>query len=313
MKDISDKSTTLRTARAKAIVRVTPFIIEQIKNDKIPKGDPRSVAKIAAIQAAKNTWQIIPYCHQLPIDFVGVDLDLRGDIIEISTHVKAIHKTGVEMEAMTAASIAALTVYDMLKFLDTEIKIESVALIQKTGGKSDFLDRQDSKLKAAVLVMSDSISSGKAVDKSGKLAVEKLNAEGIDVVDYKIISDDEEEVIQAIKALSDEKQVDLIITSGGTGIGPRDNTPKALTELIDREIPGISETIRAYGQARNLFAMFSRSKVGFRKNTLIISLPGSSSGVKEGLNAIFPAITHIFAMNAGKKHVANEVERVLHS
>jgi molybdenum cofactor biosynthesis protein MoaC len=311
MKDISDKSTTLRTACAKASVRVSPFIIEQIKLDKIPKGDPRPVAKIAAIQAAKNTWQIIPYCHQLPIDFVGVDFVLGEDIIEISTQVKAIHKTGVEMEALTAASIAALTVYDMLKFLDTEIKIESVILVNKTGGKSDFLNHRDIKLKGAVIVMSDSISNGKGEDKSGKLAVDKLSAEGIEVVEYKIISDDEEEIIQAIKNLTDEKRVDLIVTSGGTGLGPRDNTPEALAKLIEREVSGISETIRSYGQSRNLFAMFSRCKVGFRNKTLIVSLPGSVSGVKEGLNAIFPAILHIFAINAGSNHRSQDTEKIL--
>jgi len=301
MRDIADKQTSLRSAHARARVCATSSIIERIKNNEIPKGDPRQAATIAGIQAAKNTWQIIPHCHQIPLDYVGVEFKLEGNDIEISTHVKAIHKTGVEMEALTAASVAALTVYDMVKFLDQEVTIEAVSLVSKKGGKSDYKKSAKHGLKAAVIVMSDSIAKGEKEDRSGKLAVERLEEEGFAIEEYKVIPDDEAEIVQTVRTLSDNN-INLIVTSGGTGLGPRDTTPEALAKVIDRNVPGIEEAIRSYGQARNQFAMLSRSTVGLRKKTLIVSLPGSTAGVKEGLNAIFPAVLHLFEVVSEDNH-----------
>lgn len=105
----------------------------------MPKGDPFSVAKVAAVMAAKNTPQIIPYCHPLPIEHVKVDFELTDEAIDVTTSVRTSGKTGVEMEALTAASIALLTLYDMLKQLDMGMVIEQVRLLEKRGGKSDFL------------------------------------------------------------------------------------------------------------------------------------------------------------------------------
>jgi cyclic pyranopterin monophosphate synthase len=138
MRDISEKQITHRTAIAHAIVRASESTIDMVRQNKIPKGDPLPVAKIAAVYAAKNTGQLIPYCHPLPIDFADCRFVVRKDSIEITTEVKATYKTGVEMEALTAASVAALTIYDMLKMVDTSIQIESVSLLRKTGGKSDY-------------------------------------------------------------------------------------------------------------------------------------------------------------------------------
>lgn len=141
MRDISEKSVTQRTAIARAIVRARKSTIDLVRKNKVPKGDPLPVAKIAAVYAAKNTGQMIPYCHPLPVDFADCTFKVGKNTIEITTEVKATYKTGVEMEALTAASVAALTVYDMLKMVDAAIEIESVSLLKKTGGKSDFLKR----------------------------------------------------------------------------------------------------------------------------------------------------------------------------
>lgn len=138
MRDISEKQTTVRTAVARAVVRASKSSIDMIRQNKVPKGDPLPVAKIAAIYAAKNTGQMIPYCHPLPIDFADCTFSLGSDTVEITTEVKATYKTGVEMEALTAASVAALTIYDMLKMVDTSIVIENILLVKKTGGKSDY-------------------------------------------------------------------------------------------------------------------------------------------------------------------------------
>ncbi len=138
MRDISEKKITVRTAVARAIVRASKNSIDAIRQNKVPKGDPLPIAKIAAIAAAKNTGHTIPYCHPLPIDFADCTFVVGNDSVEITAEVKATYKTGVEMEALTAVSVAALTIYDMLKMIDTNIVIENIHLVKKTGGKSDY-------------------------------------------------------------------------------------------------------------------------------------------------------------------------------
>ncbi|HEY9773555.1 MAG TPA: bifunctional molybdenum cofactor biosynthesis protein MoaC/MoaB [Planktothrix sp.] len=306
MRDVSHKPNTLRTAVARALLKMSPSTVELIRQNKIPKGDPLTVARVAAVQAAKNTAQIIPYCHPLPITHVTVDFKLDEDAVEILTAVKAIYKTGVEMEALTAASVAALTIYDMCKMVDEHLEIEQVRLMNKAGGKSSYQKKLEQPRKAAVFVMSDSVSAGKAEDVSGKLIVERLKAEGLDVVEYLIIADDESDIVPAIRRYTDDKPVDLIITTGGTGISGRDNTPEAVARLIEKNLPGISEAIRSYGQDRNPFSMLSRATAGIRNKTLIVSLPGSAGGVKDSLEVLFPAIVHAFRMLANEGHGARE-------
>jgi len=302
MLDISKKSHTLRTAKAKARVTVQPATIERIRRNDIPKGNPFDVAKVAAIQAAKRTDAIIPYCHPLPVDFVGVEFETGKDWIEIRTEVKAIYKTGVEMEALTAASVAALMIYDMLKMIDETMTIQNVVLVEKKGGKSDFKTKYDKFLHGAVLVMSDSISAGKKDDLSGKLIMERLLIEGVEVDEYLIIPDDEELIATTLKKFADDKKYDLVVTTGGTGFSRRDCTPEAMQKVIEREIPGIPEIARAHGQLRTPFSMLSRAKAGIRKNTLIVNLPGSKKGVADSWDAHFPALLHSFKMMLGEGH-----------
>ncbi len=137
MIDISDKKDAPRTAIARARLHVKPELIGRIRRGDIPKGDPLEVAKVAAVQSAKNTSQIIPYCHPLPISFVGVDHELGEDTVTTTVTVKANYKTGVEMEALTAAAAAGLTIYDMLKMFGHQMELD-IKLLSKTGGKSDF-------------------------------------------------------------------------------------------------------------------------------------------------------------------------------
>src|SRR5262245_45207767 len=140
MIDISNKPYSKRTAVARAQIHCKAETIQLIRDNKVPKGNVLEVAKVAAVQAAKNTSVMIPYCHPLPIDFVGVEYGAADDAIEIRVTVSAIHKTGVEMEALTAATMAALTIYDMVKFTDETMEIAQVKLVSKKGGKSDFRD-----------------------------------------------------------------------------------------------------------------------------------------------------------------------------
>ncbi|TLY32740.1 MAG: cyclic pyranopterin monophosphate synthase MoaC, partial [Ignavibacteria bacterium] len=132
MRDVSAKPNTLRTAKAAAILKVRPSTIEAINSGNLPKADPLGVARVAGIQAAKNTGLLIPYCHQVPLDHIHVSISLDNSRITITAEVKAIWKTGVEMEALVAASASALTLYDMLKIIDDEMEITSVRLLGKT-------------------------------------------------------------------------------------------------------------------------------------------------------------------------------------
>jgi cyclic pyranopterin phosphate synthase len=134
MVDVSGKPETWRTARARAFVRLSRAVLRALPEN--PKGDPLEVARTAGILAAKRTWELIPMCHPLALTHVDVSAKVRRGGVLIEASVTATGPTGVEMEALTAASVAALTVYDMTKALDKGITIESIELMEKTGGKS---------------------------------------------------------------------------------------------------------------------------------------------------------------------------------
>lgn len=136
MVDVSAKGATVREATAGAFVAMTPETVEMVRAGGLNKGDALGVAKIAGIMAAKKTSELIPLCHPLALTGISVELTLEEGGVRIQSNVKTADRTGVEMEALTAASVAALTVYDMCKAVDKGIRIESVELISKIGGKS---------------------------------------------------------------------------------------------------------------------------------------------------------------------------------
>jgi cyclic pyranopterin phosphate synthase len=137
MVDVSAKSETRRMARAHAFVRISRDALDKLPGN--PKGNPLEVARIAGITAAKRTADLIPLCHSLPLSHADVDVTVEPEGVRIVSTASTTAQTGVEMEALTAASVAALTVYDMLKALDKRIEIQDVYLLEKTGGKSgDF-------------------------------------------------------------------------------------------------------------------------------------------------------------------------------
>jgi len=138
MVDVGGKDVSDRVARAAAVVRVSPETAAAIESGNAPKGDVVSTARIAGIQAAKRTAELIPLCHPLPLSFVDVDIRVAGRQVLIEAEARTSGQTGVEMEALTAASVAALTVYDMVKGIERGVVIESVRLLEKTGGKEDW-------------------------------------------------------------------------------------------------------------------------------------------------------------------------------
>ena len=297
MVDVGDKPETQRVAVAQAIVKVEHTTMDLIKEGKSPKGNIVDAARLSATLAAKKTWELLPYCHPIDIDSIRVDITLQEKSIEVLVCVKNIAKTGVEMEAMTGACIGALTIYDMLKPVDENLSIESIRLVNKEGGLKTFFERFDRKLRSGVIVTSD--SRGKKEDKSGKIIIDRLLNYAFEVVEYKIIPDEMHLIESELKRFCDDLGVDLLLTTGGTGLGPRDVTPEATKNIIQKEINGVTEALRSYGQRRTPLSMLSRGTAGIRGHTVIVNLPGSVKGVSESLDCLFPAILHVYKMIFG--------------
>ncbi len=301
MVDITHKSNTLRVATAQAIVRVSHNnTIAAIEQGLVPKGNVFEMSRAAGLLGIKKTPELLPDCHPLPIEYANIAYEIDGLDIRVNVTVKTIYKTGVEVEAMHGASIVALNMYDMLKPIDKGVEIHHIKLLSKTGGKSDN-KTPETPIQAAVVVCSDSISEGNNTDQSGKAIIALLETYKVSISDYDVIPDDKEGIQNKTKALV-KNGIPLIIFTGGTGLSPRDHTPEAIEPLLDTRIPGIEEAIRSYGQNRTQFAMLSRSVAGLIGNSLVIAVPGSTKGAKESIQAIFPAVLHVFDIIKGAKH-----------
>ncbi|MBB6274634.1 molybdenum cofactor biosynthesis protein MoaC [Pedobacter cryoconitis] len=302
MVDITSKSNTLRKAVATAKLKVSSIgTIEAVLAKKVPKGDVFEFSRAAGLFAVKKTSDVIPDCHPLPIEYTAITHQIEGLYIIIRVEVHTIYKTGVEVEAMHGASVTALTIYDMLKPIDKGIEIENIRLEHKSGGKSQYKLADQDDLKCAVIVCSDRISAGEKQDKSGKAIIQKLALHKIETNHYDIIRDDFALIQQKVKELVKEG-FDLVIFTGGTGLSPRDVTPDAISPLLEREIPGMMENVRKYGQERMPYAMLSRGVAGFIGAALVITLPGSVSGAEESMDALFPAVLHVFKVQKGANH-----------
>lgn len=302
MVDITHKSSTLRYAKAQAILKMSGVeAAEAIKFKRVPKGDVFEMAKAAALLAVKKTSDLIPDCHPLPIEFAALRFELGERELLIEMEVKTIYKTGVEVEAMHGVSVAALTAYDMLKPIDKGLEITGIKLLEKKGGKSEFRESFRKGLSAAVVVCSDSISAGLKEDFAGKAIISKLEKYEIPVGEYIIIPDEEALIQEQVKKLSDLR-FNMILLTGGTGLSPRDVTPEAVRPLLNREIPGIAEAMRSYGQQRTPYSMMSRSLAGLIGDSLILALPGSTKGAEESMDALFPHVLHIFRVMAALRH-----------
>ncbi|MCJ8323444.1 MAG: bifunctional molybdenum cofactor biosynthesis protein MoaC/MoaB [Rhizobiales bacterium] len=310
MADISHKAPTFRQAITMGRIYVREIGFENIKNETLPKGDVLKLAEIAGVQGAKNCWQQIPMCHPLLLDHVAIYLELEPSTLSVAAYaiVSTTAKTGVEMEALAAVNAALLTLYDLTKPVEPALEIGDVRLLVKKGGKKGLWvhpdgipeklqsllptisERPMEAITAAVVTMSDRASKGEYADRSGVILSEKLEFYGAKINDYKILPDDPEPLTRHILALIG--QVDVIFTTGGTGLAPRDITIDTIAKIADYDVPGIGELLRSSAAAHVPTTWISRSNAYVIKDTLIVCLPGSTGGVKDGIETLKNLLPH---------------------
>lgn len=299
MVDVTDKNVTIRTARASGLILMKPETIQLLLSDKIPKGNVFTTAKVAGIQAAKKTAELIPLCHPLNVSWVDLQFQTSEDNILVEAIVKTKEATGIEMEALTAVSIAALTIYDMCKSVDKEMTISNVRLLEKTGGVSDYAI--GFRPKVGIITLSDGVASGHRKDISGKILLAGFKNSGCEIAETIVLPDGSEDLEKMIETWI-QNDVQLIVTTGGTGLGPRDLTIRMVEPLLEKKLPGIEQALHAYGRSRKNTAMLSRLIAGIIGNTILICLPGSPSAVEDALTVLIPSLFHAFPIMGGKGH-----------
>jgi cyclic pyranopterin phosphate synthase len=299
MVDVTDKVVTTRIAKAEGKIFMLPETILAIQNDVLPKGNVLTTAKISGIQSAKKTAEIIPMCHQLNLSFVDIEFEMQVNVILIKSIVKTKEATGVEMEALSAVSSAALTIYDMCKAVDKTMIIGEIKLVKKVGGKSDNV--VEYRPNVGIITLSDSISSGQGEDKSGPILIDGFSNVGCVVNHHEIFPDGSEKLVSTIQDWVNDG-VELIITTGGTGLGPRDLTIEAMEKIFHSKLPGVEQALHAYGRGKVTTAMLSRLTAGVVDGAIVICLPGSTGAAKDALKVLIPTVFHSFHMMKGEKH-----------
>ena len=299
MVDVTDKVSTARMARAESKITMKPETISAIQDNSLPKGNVLTTAKIAGIQAAKKTAEMIPMCHQLNLSFIDIEFEIMSDFILILSTVKTKEATGVEMEALSAVSGAALTIYDMCKAVDKTMEIGGIKLVKKVGGKSDH--SLEYRPRVGVITLSDGVAAGKSKDKSGVILRSGFKDAGCDVPNQVVIEDGSDQFVPIIHQWIDSG-IELILTTGGTGLGPRDLTIQTVNQIFDSKLPGIEQALHAYGRGKVKTAMLSRLTAGVANGAIVICLPGSPRAAKDALQVLIPTIFHSYHMMKGERH-----------
>lgn len=292
MRDISNKPNTRREARAEAWVRMPDDCRDRIEHGTIDKGDVREAARVAGLMGIKRCADLLPHCHPIPLQKSSVEFELTDAGLRIEATVSTIGPTGVEMEALTGVNIAALTVYDMLKpHAGMNLSIEGVRLLEKTGGKSDFARRLKQPLAASIITISSAVASGGKPDRAADSLAEALTDAGFEPIQRVQLGPEPEAIKQAVAAAV-VQDCALIATVGSSGLAFDDCGVETVAPLLDREIPGIMEAARAFGQQRTPLALISRGVAGQIGKSLVMTLPGSQAGVIESWQAVAVGVLH---------------------
>lgn len=293
MRDISLKPTTLRTARAVGFIKLPPEALARVREGSVQKGDVREAARIAGLMAVKRTPDLLPHCHPIGVLRAEVTAKVEDEGITIESEVETVSATGVEMEALTAVSVAALTVYDMLKAHASaeQMLIGGIRLVEKKGGKSQYA-RRARDMRAAIIVLSDTVAARKKPDTAGAAVRDRLAEAGFEIAAYEVLPDDGQQIAARVQHFIAQK-IECVLTVGGTGLGPRDVTVDVVEPLLTTPLPGFMEAARSFGQARTPYAMLSRGVAGLAGNTFVATFPGSRRGAEETLAAVLPGLIHL--------------------
>jgi len=319
MIDISNKKATFRQAEAIGNIELSSKAFNSIIQKTNPKGEVLVFAEIAGINGVKNCSSLLPLCHPIPIENIQIsyEMEKRNSKIKVTCSVSTNSKTGVEMEALAGVQAALLCIYDMSKIIDPVITIGTVRLNRKLGGKKGewkhpeykkTVDKKSNSIannflgfKVAVITLSDRASKGIYKDRSGPALVKLIRDMKGTCNDPIVIPDDSELLKDNIYKLIKNENPDLIITTGGTGISPRDITPETLLNIFDREIRGIGELLRTHGSQYTPLSWASRAVGGLVGKTIIVALPGSEAAVREGFESLQTLLPHLLKIANGKK------------
>ena len=314
MVDVGDKAVTTRTATAEGVFRTRPEVVTMVAGDELGKADVLATARLAGIGAAKKTSELIPLCHQIPLNSVKVnfDLDHAAGTIRVTAVAKTTGRTGVEMEALTAVSVAGLTLHDMVKAVDPLATMDGVRLVAKSGGKRGDWTRDsdddeggarsdtgptavDVGRSGVVVVSSTASAHGDREDTTGPAIESWLRGRGFSPVEVHVVADAH---IAAAVTEQVRRSPAVLLTTGGTGVAPDDRTPEATAPHLTLELPGVAEAMRARGLAATPTAAMSRGLVGFAGRTLVANLPGSTGGVRDGLAVLDELLEHLLEVHA---------------